>query len=164
MHTGFKRLDPHWQQFAASLRKDQIYVKMPLSKARALGAVWDILSKKIMFTEPVLGDMIDLIKLIADEAVGSQTYGISSVFYMVSTDQCGKDIEVLGNLIDKDQTGVFKLFKESLERGLKSDPDVDWIARVGGPKAHPFEALQSESETVDLSYEDLFGDSNSDVS
>ena len=80
MHTGFKRLDPHWKQFSASLRKDQLYIKMPLSKARALIAVWDILSKKVMFTETVLGDMIDLIKLITDESVGSQTYGISSVF------------------------------------------------------------------------------------
>lgn len=154
---GFEKLDPKWQDFAASLRKGQVYVKMPVAKARALGMVWHILSQKIMLTETVLTCGTNLIKMIMDEAVASQTYGIKSVFYMVPVEECGKDIEVLGYLVEGDSTGVFRLFKESLEKGLQSDPEVDWITRVGGPQAHPFEALQPEiTEPVELSIEDLF--------
>jgi hypothetical protein len=75
---------------------------------------------------------------------------------MVPEAECGKDIEVVSYFVAEDQTGVFKLFKESLEKGLQSDPEVDWIARVGGPQAHPFEALQLEPEPVDVLFEDLF--------
>jgi hypothetical protein len=156
-HVGFNNLDPHWTRFAASLRKGQVYVKMPIAKARALGMVWHILSQKCSQSKEVVDAMGAMIKVITEEAVGSQTYGIKSVFYMVPTDQCGKDIEVLGYFVAEDQTGVFKLFKESLEKGLQSDPEVDWITRVGGPQAHPFEALQPEmSEPVELSIDDLF--------
>jgi hypothetical protein len=157
MHRGFNNLDPRWQDFAASLRKGQIYVKMPVGKARTLGMVWHIISQKHSITPgSVAQDMEKLIKLITEEAVGSQTYGIKSVFYMVPEAECGKDIEVVSYFVAEDQTGVFKLFKESLEKGLQSDPEVDWIARVGGPQAHPFEALQPESEPVDVLFEDLF--------
>ena len=156
MHIGFKNLDPYWTQFAASLREGQVYIKMPVAKARALVLVWHILSQKVMHTESVLNDMTDLIKLITEEAVASQSYGIKSVFYMVPMGQCGKDIEVIGYFVEEDKTGVFRKFKESLEKGLQSDPEVDWIARVREPQAHPFEALQEDLDPVDVSLDDLF--------
>ena len=156
MHRGFNKLDPDWQNFAASLRKGDIYVKMPIAKARALGMIWYILSQKGAYSKGLKDALDALIKVITEEATGSQTYGIKSVFYMVPVDQCEKDIELVSHLVAGDQTGVFKLFKETLEKGLQSDPEVDWIARVGGPQAHPFEGLQVESDPVDVLFEDLF--------
>ena len=157
MHRGFEKLDPKWQMISASLRKGQLYVKMPVAKARAISMVWDILSKSFAMASTEKQEKIDaLIKLITEEAVMSQTYGIASVFYMIPVDQCKEDIEIIDDVASEDQTGVFTLFKEALEKGLQSDPEVDWITRVGGPQAHPFEALQSEPEPVDVSFEDLF--------
>ena len=156
MHRGFNNLDPKWQDFAASLRKGDVYVKMPIAKARALGMIWHILSQKGAYSKGLIDALDAMIKIITEEAIGSQTYGIKSVFYMVPVDQCKKDIELVSHLVAGDQTGVFVLFKETLEKGLQSDPEVDWIARVGGPQAHPFESLQPESNTVDISFEDLF--------
>ena len=154
---GFDKLDPDWQQFAASLRKGRIYVKMPVGKARALGMIWEVLSKSFAMPTPELKTkMDDLIKLVTDEAVGSQTYGIKSVFYMVSAEECRKDIEVLDYLAEEDATGVFRAFMDALEGGLRSDPAFDWITRVGGPSSHPFEALQRDSDYVDILFEDLF--------
>lgn len=155
---GFQCLDPKWQEFAASLRKGQVYVKMPIGRARALMMVWHIISSSTKLTQDQkLVDRINTaFKLIEDEAVGSQTYGIKSVFYMVPMDQCRKDIEALSIFAEKDLTGVFRSFKESLEKGLQSDPEVDWISRVGGPQPHPFEALEREPDPIDLSLDDLF--------
>ena len=157
MHVGFDKLDPKWLEFAASLRKGQLYVKMPVTRARALSLVWDILRQKEAEVEHV-APVDDILKMILQEAKDSQTYGVKSVFYMLSTDQCEKDIEALNNIVGGDKTGVFKRFKETLEKGLRSEPEVDWISRVGGPKAHTFEALQTESEPVDPLIEDLFVD------
>ncbi len=151
MYVGFAKLDPSWQGFAASLRKGQIYVKMPIEKARALGTVWDILCQRMPSVGTLHDVLISLFKLIEDETVGSQAYGIRSVFYSATVDSCQKDIEALDCFVAEDSTGAFKLFKEALEKGLQSDPEVDWIARVGGPQAHPFEALQRDSDPVGMS-------------
>jgi len=151
MYIGFTKLDPSWQGFAASLRKGQIYVKMPIEKAQALGMVWHILSQRISPAGTLHDVLVSLFKLIEDEARGSQAYGIKSVFYSATVDSCQKDIEALGCFVAEDQTGVFRAFKEALEKGLQSDPEVDWIARVGGPQAHPFEALQKDSDPVGMS-------------
>jgi hypothetical protein len=159
MHIGFEKLDPRWQMISASLRKGQLYVKMPIAKARALLIVWHVVSQKAAGPADHSKRINALIKLIEDEAVGSQTYGIASVFYMASDAECQEDIDALTSFVAEDATGVLQSFKDALEKGMQSDPEVDWIARVGGPQAHPFEALQMEPEPVDqLSFDDLFGD------
>jgi hypothetical protein len=154
---GFTKLDPHYQRFAASLRKGQLYVKMPIVKARALGMVWHIISAHVHERVAIECAVLDqLFKLLEDEAQGSQTYGIKSVFYSSTEESCHKDIESLRAFVEKDATGVFRSFMETLEKGLQSDPEVDWIARVGGPQAHPFEALQEEPEPVNVLFGDVF--------
>lgn len=148
-------LDLCWQQFAASLRKGQIYVKMPVGKARALGTIWNVLSQKVMHDQSIKGAMDTLIKTVTDEAVDSRTFGIKSVFYMLSVDDCKKDIEVLNYFVKEDQTGVFRAFMDALEGGLRSDSVFDWITRVGGPSSHPSNAPQRNSNPVDVLFEDL---------
>lgn len=160
MHRGFEKLDPRWQMISASLRKGQLYVKMPIAKARALMMVWQIISSatKLTHDQKLVDRVNTAFKLIEDEAVGSQTYGIASVFYMVSDAECQEDIDALMSFVAEDKTGILQSFKEALEAGLRSDPEVDWIARVGGPVAHPFEALQRDSVPVDDLFLDLFED------
>lgn len=157
MDLGFRKLDPNWQQIAASLRKEQLYVKMPIAKARAVCMVWQIVSQTITGSPEHIARLNEAFNLLEEETVGSQTYGIKSVFYMVSVDQCERDIEALASFVEEDASGVLRSLKEALEAGLRSNPEVDWIARVGGPPAHPFEALQRESIPVDdLSLDDFF--------
>lgn len=161
MSRGFDKLDPKWQMISASLRKGQLYVKMPLAKARALLMVWSITSSttKLTHEQNLVDNLNTVFKLLEEEAVGSQTYGIASVFYMVSTDQCETDIKALTSFVEEDASGVLRSFKEALEAGLRSDPEADWIARVGGPPAHPFEALQREIVPVDdLFLDDFIGE------
>lgn len=152
MHRGFNNLDPCWQDFAASLRKGELFVKIPIGKAYTLCTAWHVVSDHIHERDDNEYRALDqMFKLIEDEALGSLEYGIKSMFYVVNVKSCQKDIEALGSFVEKDLTGVFKLFKEVLEKGLQSDPAVDWIARVGGPRAHPFEALQRDSDPVGMS-------------
>ena len=151
MYVGFTKLDPGWQGFAASLRKGQVYVKMPIDKACTLCTAWHVISDRIQGRTIECHVLDQLFKLINDEALGSREYGIRSMFYVATVESCQKDVEALRSFAEKDLTGVFKLFKEALEKGLQSDPGVDWIARVGGPQAHPFEALQKDSDPVGMS-------------
>lgn len=154
---GFDKLDPHWQKFAASLRKDQIYVKMPVGKARAICIVWPVISAHVHERDiREIWTLDALVKLLTDEASGSQEYGIKSVFYSLTVESCQKDIDALRVFVEKDATGVFRAFMDALEGGLRSDPAFDWITRVGGPSSHPFEALQRDSDPVDILFEDLF--------
>lgn len=163
MHVGFDKLDPKWQEFSASLRKGELFVKMPIGKARALYIVWQIVSSHVHERDIIECWNLDkLFKLVSDEAAGSQEYGIKSVFYSSTVESCQKDIEALQKFGEEDKTGVFRLFKETLEKGLRSDPEVDWVSRVGGPKAHVFEALQAEPESADSLFDELFGDTASD--
>ncbi len=142
MHRGFDKLDPKWQQFAASIRKGQVYVKMPVGKARALGMVWEVISSHVHERDSIACHILDqLFKLINDEVLGSQEFKIKSVFYSSTVEFCQKDIEALKSFVERDLTGIFQSFVEVLEKGLHADPEVDWITRVGGPQAHPFDAL-----------------------
>lgn len=146
------RLDSRWQEFAASLRDGQLFVKMPAPKARALLLVWEILSQRVKTTRETAASATALFRLLHEELTGTLEYGIKSVFYSIPLEMCQKDIEVLRHYEGEDATGVFAAFRETLERGLRNDPLVDWIARVGGPKREALAGLEREdSEPVDLS-------------
>ena len=149
MNKGFTRLDPKWNEFAASLREGKLYVKMPIAKARALGMVWEVLRQKDDSGEHA--DQIEeMLALLLDEAIESSTYGISSVFYMVPEDQGKEDLKAVSGVAGKDASGVFQLFQEALEKGLAADLSVDWIERVGGPRAP-----SAETSEIDISFESL---------
>ncbi len=156
MHRGFTCLDPDWKMISASLRKGVLYVKMPVAIAVLLGAAWKTVSARFHERDILEIHRNDaLFKLIGDELEGSIEYGIGSVFYSTPIDVCEKDIEALKTFADKDTSTLFQSFVDALEAGLKSDPAVDWITRVGGPKPNAFEALQPEPEPVQLSLDDL---------
>lgn len=156
MNRTHTRLDPRWQEFAASLRDGQLFIKMPASKARALLLVWEILSQRVKATSETKSAVAALLQLLHEELTGTLEYGIKSVFYAVPTALCQKDIEVLRHYEGEDATGVFAAFRETLERGLRNEPAVDWIERVGGPKREALAGLEREdSEPVDLSVFDF---------
>ena len=87
-------VDPKWKEISASLRDGNLFVKMPASTARELHALWDIMKSKLEPTD-ASKEVSKLMDLILDEAKGSLTYGNLSMCYMVSLDQCKKDIEAM---------------------------------------------------------------------
>lgn len=137
------RLDPQWREFAASRRDEDVFVKMPRSKARGLLLLWAALKEK----HPELKDregLCDLFGFLTSEEQAAGEAGFPSVFYQQSLSQCQKDVENLQILEDKDSTGLIKALRSALLKGTKNDPEVDWIARVGGPKRSRLKDLEKE--------------------
>lgn len=124
------KADPRWRDFGASLRKDQLYVKMPLHKARALlSALTKIISARGL---PVLEPhpLVDFYKFFWKEF---HRITNPSLFYAVSAKEAKADVEVLREVENEDQFGIIRPFRQTLEAGLDNSPQVDWIRRVGGP-------------------------------
>lgn len=122
--------DPYWQFFGASLREDILYVKMPLSRAQRLLASIDLasfLTGDITEASPVDG----LLAFLREQLRAATN---QSLFYRIPVEEARQDIVDLTALEPKDQSGIIEKFRVCLERGLRNDPRVDWISRMGGPK------------------------------
>lgn len=155
--------DPRWQEKSASLRDGKLFVKMPLTQARMLRAVLlhvlqvldleeddDSRESKIHLTGYTswLSDEVEVV------AAANQT----SVVYAATLDYATKDAEYIGKAKGLDQTGILSHFHRILEAGLRSDPEVDWIARVGGPN-RDFTGLEQPSLDVsEIILDDLVPD------
>ncbi len=127
---GLDLCDPSWREFGASLRKNSLYVKMPLSKARRLLVNMDVasfLSGDV--TEPGPGD--EMLRFLREQFKATTN---QSLFYAVPVAEARRDIEALIIIEAKDRSGILRQFRSALEAGLNNDPRVDWIARMGGPK------------------------------
>ncbi len=125
--------DPGWQEFGASLRKDQLYVKMPLKKAQALIIAVDMagfMTGDLEDVSPAEG----LLSFLRGELRRATN---QSIFYVIPVTEVKKDIEQLILIEPKDRIGLIQRFRVTLEAGLRNDPQVDWITRVGGPKSDP---------------------------
>lgn len=134
------KLDSKYQEFGVSRRDDQIFVKMPRSKARALVMVWDLTPQGRGGPERIQA----LMNLLTEEEAASAEYGLRSVFYQVPATECQKDLDALVTLAENDATGVVHLFREALQAGLNNELEVDWILRVGGPGKKPPAILERE--------------------
>ncbi len=143
--------DPGWQEFGASLRKDQLYVKMPLKKAGVLLDAIDIAG----FMTGDLDDPSPAEGLLAFLRAEMNRATNQSLFYVVSVDEVKKDIEQLSLIEPKDRIGLIQRFRVTLEAGLRNDPKVDWITRVGGPKPDP-SPDSSEPVKAKPRFRDLF--------
>lgn len=150
-------VDPDWTEFSASNRKNQIFVKMPAVKAKSLLDLWTVISQTVELDPETRRLSSEIFKLLQDELEGTLEYGNKSVFYTVPSDVCRKDVKALQQLEDKDPTHVFTDFRETLEKGIRNDPSVDWIQRVGGPPNRgPLAGLEREDEDfLELSIFDL---------
>lgn len=125
------RADPRWAEIGASLRKNQLYVKMPLSKARAImTSLTEIVTrnKLPLLTPP--HPLVDFYKFFWKEF---HRVTNPSLFYAVSVEEAKTDIEILRAVEREDKYGIVAPFRKALEAGLDNSPQVDWIRRVGGP-------------------------------
>ena len=57
-----------------------------------------------------------------------------SLFYRIPVEEARQDIVDLTALEPKDRSEIIEKFRVCLERGLRNEPRVDWISRMGGPK------------------------------
>jgi hypothetical protein len=122
--------DPERGNFSASLRKGSLYVKMPLKKA--LGLV-----QALELAGFLTGDVEDPNPAaeFQDFLAGEYRRATNqSLFYAVDVEGARKDIESLMLVEPQDESGLIRTFCDCLEAGLRNDPGVDWIGRVGGPK------------------------------
>ncbi len=122
--------DPRWQEFGASLRGDQLYVKMPLKKAGVLLIAIDIAG----FMTGNIDDPSPTEELLVFLRGEIRRATNQSLFYVIPIDQAKKDVEQLILIEPQARISIIKKFRNTLEAGLRNDPQVDWITRVGGPK------------------------------
>ena len=115
--------DPNWTEISASLRKGTLYVKMQKSKASSIvhilqDADQDLLRKKI------------------------QDSGMAFVF-SGSTDDWNEDLITLKKIRVTESSGGVEDLIQAVEAGLRNEPRVDWISRIGGPPRDALDALES---------------------
>lgn len=123
--------DPKWTEFAASLRNDNLYIKMPVSKAKGvLNAMTRVVT---MHQIPILKPhpFMNLYKFLWSELERATNH---SLFYAVTVEEAKIDIEALQVVEHEDENGFLRRFRRVLQAGLDGLPEVDWISRVNGPK------------------------------
>lgn len=140
--------DPFWQCFGASLRKDILYVKMPLSRAQRLLDSMELAS----FLTGDVTEVKPVDELLAFLREQFQAATNQSLFYRIPAEEARKDIANLITLEPRDRSGIIQKFRFSLEKGLRDDPKVDWITRMGGPK--PDSRLTSSGTLAPLFLDD----------
>ena len=145
-------VDPRWREMSASLRRGVVYVKMPLTKAYLLLHFLDGLNFSSTEETPNRKRLRELRDLLSEEIRATEEYSAlvpqPSLFYRLGYREARQDALALQEVEDQDLGGNVRLFRRCLSRGSEGDPDLDWIARVGGPKPDsPLEGL-SEGEII----------------
>lgn len=121
--------DPKWLELSASLRQGSLYVKMPMLRAHELLMCLNMAS--LLRTDAGISPVAELTEFLHSEY---QRATNPSLFYAANADDVRKDIEALRAVEPRDRTEPLQQFRETLEAGLRNDPQVDWIRRVGGPE------------------------------
>ena len=121
------RQDSRWTECSASLRKGTLYVKMPRAKV-------------ILLIEILSAENQDLLQ---KEILESKK---AFVFYG-STDDWNEDLVTLKGLAP---SGITTELVLAIEAGLRNEPNVDWVSRIGGPPREDSDALDSLFGDEDL--------------
>ncbi len=79
---------------------------------------------------PIVDGLMPLYKFLLREVRRATN---QSLFYAAPIEEIRTDIMALRIAVAEDRYGVLAQFHDALLRGLRNDPRVDWIARVGGP-------------------------------
>jgi hypothetical protein len=112
------------------LREGSLYIKISLSKAEALVRALEVagaLTGGLDAPNPAR----ELLIFLRTELYRATN---QSLFVAVSSAEAEEDIKNLRLVEAQDDTELVRKFRECLEAGLRNDPQVDWISRVGGPK------------------------------
>ena len=128
--------DPRWQEYAASLRRGFVFIKMPLSFARLLTVA---LHRCANASEE--GELKEQVLALRDFLYGellasgelSKKVPQHCLFYRQPVAETRQEAKTLRDATSQDRTGFLNQFATVLERGAKGDSDLDWISRVGGP-------------------------------
>jgi len=153
------RNDPRWQEYSASLRKEQLFVKLPRTKALLVHqALLQVLESLKNAGDETLSESKNHLSKYADWLLNeiqlvSAAYQ-PSVVYAASLDYAEQDVRHLQQVLHLDTTGILSKFHKCLKAGLQNDPDVDWLIRVGGPRPD-FKQVEDSSKPEDLSIFDL---------
>ncbi len=131
--------DPQWQEYSASLRKGSLYVKLPRTQARMLsGALERVLQalerKDCINLSESKTYLTRYAKFLKDEIDKALVVSQPMVIYAATLDYATDDAKHLRLVEHLDLTATLVPFQRCLEAGLRGDPEVDWVTRVGGPK------------------------------
>lgn len=135
--------DSRWRIISASLRENpegvlSLYLKLPATK------LMEIILEITFYTRTFLplqdGDLKHqaahlenleaLLKFFRQEHKASTA---PSIFLRIPIDEVEKDILSLKVVAEIDRNTSTADFVAAAEAGLRNDPNVDWVARCGGP-------------------------------
>jgi hypothetical protein len=102
--------DPYWEEIAASLRKESLYVKMSRQKV-------------LILIKALRAEDQDLYRKGIEESDRSFVFSGPPVDWV-------EDLEVLQTL---EPSGILAELIAAILAGLRNDSMVDWITRAGGP-------------------------------
>lgn len=144
--------DSRWKKISASLRKDpdgkpSIYLKLPSSK------LWEIILEITYYSQslPSQGKVQEHLTALLD--FFRQEYKVSSspsIFLRIPVEEIKKDILSLKVVADFSEHSSVEDFIAAVEAGLRNDPDVDWIARCGGPTDSVSNNVDSTPQVEDV--------------
>lgn len=121
--------DPRWHEISASLRSGKLWVKLPRERCTRV---------------------VNALNQAGEDLLRKETYENGKSFFFVgSIDDWNEDLLTLEKATLKDPTGALREFTAAVAAGLRNDPEVDWVARIGGPDRQAdqaLEALQTVSE------------------
>ena len=118
-----RQADQWWNKISASLRQGRLYVKMPREKVISFVAELAQVNQDLLWKE---------------------TYESDKAFvFSGSTDDWKEDLQVLKAL---EPQAVVQELIAAIEAGLRNEPQVDWISRIGGPPREEDAALENLEE------------------
>lgn len=140
-------VDPRWTSVSASLREGQLYVKMPVPSGIALVTNLEIAT--VVSKSEVVQPFIDFLRAEIERHTNP------SLYFAVPVAEAEQDIEAIRAVESSLSDPRFvKNFRKALEAGLRNDPSVDWIARVGGPKSGALQGSEIDPEDL-LEFPDI---------
>ena len=151
-----KLIDPFRQEMAASLRGNQLFVKMPYTRVVELVGIMSHVRQERLKQKKEPLENLGVQEKFMREQMESATN--PSIFISLTRSRAQEDVEGLLTFEEEDSRGILSRYRIILEKGLEDDPDVDWIRRMGGPTSEPFIDLSlEEGELLELTVPDPDG-------
>lgn len=128
------RNDPRWTEHSASLRQGQLFVKLPASQACLFEvSLLHALQNPKVSSAALIDQLRSWAEWFGGEIRRARQANMNSVILGFPAEDADADAQALSQVEEFDVSGRISHFRKVMQAGLRNEPDVDWIARVGGP-------------------------------
>ena len=130
--------DSRWRIISASLRESpegvlSIYLKLPATKLMdiTMGIAFTLNpSDTAALPTAVVEYLQGLLEFLKKELSASRA---PSIFLCIPVEEIERDLISLEVIAGPSEANPVREFITAVEAGLRNDPNVDWVARCGGP-------------------------------